>query len=247
MRYDQFSESTYRTSYGSIFYRHNEVDGACLVLLHGLGADSRVWSRLVECLPESTHIFALDLLGHGNSEKPRVNYTVDLQANALREFITANCRNATVLGHSYGGWIAAYYASSGLECRALVLEDAAGLESMLGELRASGTYDSYKAKLLKEVLLQNNNDNYAMSSIIANIDRGALTTQMLDSISKPTLVIWGTADNVISAKYANEFNNRIRNSKLVLIHGAGHDAHYTNAKEVADALLEFQNGIAGPE
>ncbi|MEM0074658.1 MAG: alpha/beta hydrolase [Candidatus Micrarchaeaceae archaeon] len=239
MRYEDFSEEEYKTSYGNIFYRHNNASGRCLVLLHGLGADSRVWKRFIEYLPENMHVFALDLLGHGNSEKPRINYTVEMQANAIREFVKANCDHAVVFGHSYGGWIAAYYAYKGFECEGIVLEDAAGLESNFYDLKTSNRYENYKASLLKAVLMQNNNERYVIESIIDNSGKCVLTRQMLDSINKPVLIIWGTNDNVIDVKYAYEFNKFVRNSKLILVNGAKHDAHYTNAEEVANALIDF--------
>ncbi|MEM3228006.1 MAG: alpha/beta hydrolase [Candidatus Micrarchaeaceae archaeon] len=239
-----FYESYAETSYGRIFYRHNNASGKNIVFLHGVGADSRVWKRLVEYLPESMHVFALDLLGHGNSDKPRVNYTVEMQAKALSEFISANCGKAVIFGHSYGGWIAAYYAYMGFSAEGIILEDAAGLKSYFDEIANSGNYEVYKEKLLKNLLMQNNNDEYAMKSIVQNESANALTDSVLSYIKIPTLIIWGTSDSIVDKKFAYRFNESISGSKLIMVEGAGHDAHYTNPKEVAEAIEHFVGELA---
>jgi len=48
MDYKDFIDSYIETKYGKIHYKHNNSNGIELVLLHGLGANSIVWRKLVE-------------------------------------------------------------------------------------------------------------------------------------------------------------------------------------------------------
>ena len=66
-----------------------------------------------------------------------------------------------------------------------------------------------------------------------------LTRESLSSIVKPTLIIWGSDDKTIDAKYARLFNEYIKGSALEIVWGAGHVAHYTHADEVKGLLLKF--------
>src|ERR1700675_2835862 len=48
--------------------------GAPVVLLHGLGGDGSRWTPNIEPLAKDFHVFALDQIGFGESDKPLANY-----------------------------------------------------------------------------------------------------------------------------------------------------------------------------
>src|ERR1700733_10628448 len=48
--------------------------GAPVVLLHGLGGDGSRWGPNIEPLAKDFHVFALDQIGFGESDKPLANY-----------------------------------------------------------------------------------------------------------------------------------------------------------------------------
>ena len=87
-------------------------DGDPIVLLHGLLSDNTTWDALVAELAErGLRVFAIDLLGHGLSSKPRGLYLLDDFALTLDEFLTAvGVASATICGHSLGGAIAVHFA-----------------------------------------------------------------------------------------------------------------------------------------
>src|SRR5262247_1561098 len=47
-----------------------------VVLLHGLGGDSTNWALTIPALSDKYHVYALDQIGFGNSDKPITNYSV---------------------------------------------------------------------------------------------------------------------------------------------------------------------------
>ncbi|WP_127481301.1 alpha/beta fold hydrolase [Nocardioides pantholopis] len=85
--------------------------GPALLLLHGLGCDHTTWSPVIEALAEHHTVIAPDLLGHGQSDKPRADYTLGGYANGMRDLLTVlGIEQATVVGHSFGGGVAMQFA-----------------------------------------------------------------------------------------------------------------------------------------
>src|SRR5471030_562428 len=54
--------------------------GAPVVLLHGLGGDGSRWGPNIEPLAKDFHVFALDQIGFGESDKPLANYHTGMLA-----------------------------------------------------------------------------------------------------------------------------------------------------------------------
>ena len=85
--------------------------GPALLLLHGLGCDHRTWAPVIESLARRYTVIAPDLLGHGESDKPRADYSVGGYANGMRDLLTVlGIDRVSVLGHSFGGGVAMQFA-----------------------------------------------------------------------------------------------------------------------------------------
>lgn len=85
--------------------------GPPLLLLHGLGCNSGTWLPLMPRLAERFTVIAPDLLGHGDSDKPRGDYSLGGYANGMRDLLTLlEVDRVTVVGHSFGGGIAMQFA-----------------------------------------------------------------------------------------------------------------------------------------
>lgn len=102
--------SRIKLSQGQVFWR--EIgSGPAVVFLHGSFCDSSQWLPLMEQLSSDYHCFAPDLLGFGESERPNIHYSIDLEVECLAEYLEAlHQRQVYLIGHSLGGWIAASYA-----------------------------------------------------------------------------------------------------------------------------------------
>src|SRR6185436_15596878 len=80
-------------------------------------------------LAERHTVVAPDLLGHGQSAKPRGDYSLGAHANGLRDLLgVLGHERVTVVGHSLGGGIAMQLAYQFPElCERLVLVSSGGL------------------------------------------------------------------------------------------------------------------------
>ncbi len=120
-----------------------------LVLLHGLGSSAAGdWGQVMPKLAETHHVLALDHLGFGNSDKPLIQYGIQIWVDFLGEFLREKrVADFMLMGESLGGWIAAQYTLQALRGDAgraigtsftlprptrLVLCDAAGFREALG-------------------------------------------------------------------------------------------------------------------
>src|SRR5919206_5325611 len=103
--------------------------GPVILLLHGVAGSSETWTPVIESLAERYTVVAPDLIGHGESAKPRGDYSLGAFASGLRDLLQAiGHERATVVGHSLGGGIAMQMAYQFPErCERLVLVSSGGL------------------------------------------------------------------------------------------------------------------------
>lgn len=81
--------------------------GPALLLIHGIGMNHRTWLPVIGQLSKNFTVIAPDLLGHGESDKPRADYSIAGYANAMRDLLLfLDIPSVTVVGHSLGGGVA---------------------------------------------------------------------------------------------------------------------------------------------
>jgi pimeloyl-ACP methyl ester carboxylesterase len=82
-------------------------DGSPIVLIHCYTCALNWWDGMRPALERRHRVVAVDLLGHGGSEKPGSGYTPTNQAKLVAEALTKlRVRDAEVVGHSLGGAVA---------------------------------------------------------------------------------------------------------------------------------------------
>jgi pimeloyl-ACP methyl ester carboxylesterase len=103
-------------------------NGRVVILIHGYGAMIEHWRWNIPVLAESATVFALDLLGFGESDMPDVHYSARLWRDQILDFMDSRgIERATVVGHSMGGLVAAQFAHDFPErTDGLVLVDPSG-------------------------------------------------------------------------------------------------------------------------
>jgi pimeloyl-ACP methyl ester carboxylesterase len=93
-----------------VTYR-DEGSGDVVLLIHGMGGSSQTWRDVIPALAKKYRVIAPDLLGHGQSDKPRGDYSVGSFAVMVRDLLDAlGISEVTVVGHSLGGGVAMQFA-----------------------------------------------------------------------------------------------------------------------------------------
>lgn len=103
--------------------------GPVLLLIHGITNSSSSWDPVAAQLATRFTVIAPDLLGHGESAKPRGDYSLGASASLMRDLLVAlGHERATIVGHSLGGGIAMQMAYQFPErVERLVLVSSGGL------------------------------------------------------------------------------------------------------------------------
>jgi len=85
--------------------------GPTVVLVHGIAGSSTTWRAVMPALAERYTVIAPDLMGHGQSAKPRGDYSLGAYASGIRDLLAVlGQERATVVGHSLGGGVAMQFA-----------------------------------------------------------------------------------------------------------------------------------------
>ncbi|MFN2408118.1 MAG: alpha/beta fold hydrolase [Pyrinomonadaceae bacterium] len=116
-----------------IYYLDQGKGSDAFVLVHGWGSNHDFWRAQVPDLAKRARVIALDLPGHGKSDKPETSYTMDYFAAAIDAVMKdAKVERAVLLGHSMGTpVIRQFYRKYPQKTLALVIVD--------GGLRPFGT------------------------------------------------------------------------------------------------------------
>src|SRR6185369_2632155 len=241
--------------------------GPTVILLHGLGGSSQVWQFSIPALAEKYHVIVPDQIGFGKSDKPLVNYRIRTYVDFLDQFCKQlKIERATLVGNSMGGWIAAMFTASFPDrVDKLVLVDAAGYAPpkdfdtrVYFALNPSTRADMKVliAKVFYNKAFQTDaavdqaiaarlaaGDGYTINSITESIIRGEdFLDDVVKTIKRPTLIIWGRQDGLVPLAEGERFNKDIAGSKLFVIDQCGHVPNIEKPGEFNAAVLKFLAG-----
>jgi pimeloyl-ACP methyl ester carboxylesterase len=88
-------------------------DGSPIVLIHCFSCALDYWDGMRPALEEEHRVVAIDLRGHGGSEKPGSGYAVPEQANLVAEALRdLGVSDAEIVGHSLGGAVSVALAEA---------------------------------------------------------------------------------------------------------------------------------------
>jgi pimeloyl-ACP methyl ester carboxylesterase len=120
--------------HGEQFAVRDEGQGEALLLIHGMAGSSLTWRAIQPELAKKYRVIAPDLLGHGQSAKPRTDYSLGAFAVGLRDLLDElGVDSVTVVGHSLGGGIAMQFLYQHPDyCRRLILISSGGLGPDVG-------------------------------------------------------------------------------------------------------------------
>jgi len=217
-----------------------------LVFLHGAGGSRFSWQLQTHHFKDS---LAIELPGHpeGRGFKTIEEYTAWLDEYLQRSAL----RDSVLIGHSMGGAIAIEYALHSSSLKGLVLvgtgarlrvrqdlmskimEDYKEASKFIARVSTSPNCDPIVIeRIAKEILKVNPEVTYGDFLACNNFDR----MNDLQNINARALVICGADDQMTPPKYSQYLHEKIRNSRLVEVPGAGHSVMLEKHREFNEAL-----------
>jgi pimeloyl-ACP methyl ester carboxylesterase len=108
-----------------VHYRNYGEGKEAVVFIHGWSCNLNFWKANIPAFINQSRVIAIDLPGHGASDKPQVTYSMDLFARAIAAVLEdAKVERATLVGHSMGTpVIRQFYRNYPNKTRALVIVD----------------------------------------------------------------------------------------------------------------------------
>jgi pyruvate dehydrogenase E2 component (dihydrolipoamide acetyltransferase) len=223
-----------------------------IVFLHGLGGSQSTWANVLGDLAGTYRIAALDLPGHGASDKPSPNnadYSIASLASAVGEAIeTLELAPAVIVGHSLGGAVALQLALERPKLvRALALVNSAGLgneisDELLERINAEPSRDGARQLLElyfadRRFILERGIDDMYAARTAPGADAAVKATaaaafsregqkevfvDRLGALEMPVLFAWGELDRVIPADHGVAAAEALPASWLEIVEGVGH-------------------------
>jgi len=97
--------------------------GESLIFLHGIGGHAEAYARNIAAHAKHFHVYSLDMIGHGLTDGPDIDYSLGTFAAHLGDFIdTIGAKQVLLSGESLGAMVATRYAVENPErVRKLVL------------------------------------------------------------------------------------------------------------------------------
>ena len=225
-----------------------------IVMLHGWRSDSSVWMSLMQALDDGeTRMIAPDLPGFGNSEPPiRPEGVAGYREIIEHVMDRLSLHGAVVLGHSFGGSIAATLAAVRPELVSrLVLIDSAGIREDTSDKRLKRTVARMVRPLFRPAFMQpmrrriyaamGAGDYVARPDMQEHFRRIVAEdiSSFFEQIQQPTLLLWGENDEDTPLEDGKRMHEAIGPSELVVLEDAGHFSFLDDAPEAVAQIQSF--------
>ena len=224
-------------------------EGESLVFLHGGGASALIYKKLLKVLGREYSVVAPDLPGFGKSDAPERVWNLEDYAKFVEDFAkNLNLTNITLIGHSFGGGVALAFTNRSSRVSKLVLVDSIGLpphidfipvifkfakEIFLAFIHGTFAFLVFK-QAFSSFLCHIRDENIVVKSLKEILYKDY--TPLLESVTTPTLILWGTKDWLFPPEeHAEKFKKKIPNSTLKHVKGA-HNWCIFKPRKLVEAL-----------
>ena len=242
--------------------------GTTIVLLHGFLENKTMWDFYVPELAKKNRVIAIDLLGHGETECLGYVQTMEENADAVHEVLSAlRIRKAIFVGHSMGGYVALAFAElypdniKGL----VLLNSTSRADSEERKTNRDRAIKAVKQSFINFISLSianlfSEDNRERLSSEIESVKNKALKTPLQGIVASlegmkirkdrevllhltqyPKMLILGEKDPVLNY---DETKEQIENTEMKLVtFPDGHMSHIENQEDLLKTFLFFFKSI----
>jgi len=221
------NEKNFNTGEVTLNYAEGDATGFPLVLIHGFSDKWQTYQPIITPLAQSWHIYALDLRGHGKSEKKPGAYRYRDYFHDLERFMDDVVAEPAVLfGHSMGGVISIMYAAAHSDkTRALIIGDS--------------------PMNFKDSQFQKQISYHYLRAIYEDLSKGYETEGLLPKIKCPVLLLRASPkkDGHIPDADLIKAKTLIKQLHTVQYEDIGHDLHKVKPSRILDDVARFLESV----
>ncbi len=233
-----------------------------LVLIHGLGASTKMWFPQIPAFSAHFPVILIDLPGCGKSSAIEGEYRIEDAVELVRNTLSKmNINRINILGISFGGFVALEYANKYTdEVNSLILASTPNGFSDTYKTGALKMLQTYKDLSIKEIienridkafgkLASNEIKDYLIEiivqtehSVYLNMAHAPLSYNFQKSsrnITQKTLIINGELDYLATIESANIIKKQIQNSSVYILKDTGHACSMENPVAFNKQVLKF--------
>lgn len=234
-----------------------------IIWLHGFCISSEIWDNCLPHFDENFCSVSLDLPGFGDSPLIYFESLADLAEQIYQALKNQNIPNATLIGHSLGGYICMEIARKHPEfCNSLILFHSNAFEDSDERKKIREVYlDAYE-RFGTDFFLRNFHENlfYQKQADVINFlkekhaDISVETLQCYTAAMKdrrgyddiltnqmPKMIIAGAFDQAISSEEYLRMYNKAENCELLMLANSAHMGMMEESEKAAKAILSFLN------
>lgn len=233
-----FQHEGLKLHYVDVDKRVDKTSGIPLLFVHGAGSSHLAWSLQLRDLPDEFRLIAIDLSGHGKSEKMEGDLSIEEhfaeEVSSLVKHLGLN--DFVLVAHSMGGGVAMAYTlkEAVVKPRGLVLVDTSSDLDLtkLGVGLAKDTIENHIRLFKKEYFDEITDVKKAESRLLSANPQVMIRdlaacnsfdiTDKLGLIDIPTFVIVGENDDVISPAIAKKLETALPRADLAVVKNADH-------------------------
>jgi pimeloyl-ACP methyl ester carboxylesterase len=245
------------------YLEQGERHGTPVLFLHGFTASHRHFDLNLPIFPREFHVFALDLRGHGDSDKPDCCYShADFVADVIAFMDALSLQRVALVGHSMGSLIAHEIAVDYPDrVEKLVLMGSA--PTAVGDpstpplqMLVAGLSDPLDPAFVRQFeqsiffgpVPQSFIDTATAESlkipaaiwqkVVAGITTEDHSAKLVD-IRAPTLILWGDQDEIFSRADQDRLLALIPDSRLIVFPQVGHGLHVERPHRTVHDIVHF--------
>lgn len=252
----------------NIYYKQYGT-GDPVVFLNGVIMSTNSWSPFIKAVAKNYNMITVDLLDQGKSDSCEDKYTLNTQAQILKDFLDElKLKKVNLMGMSYGGKLAQVFTLNYPEkVRSLILSNTDSYTTNImkdigkGWEYAASTLDgdmfsvitmpymysynyyekNYEDILIKQKILSSILNEEWYQRFKRNLDSAEdyNILHKIKDIKVPTLIISSEFDAITPLKYQQLIHKGIESSKWTIIKGTGHAAMYEKPDEYISIIMEF--------
>jgi len=229
-----------------------------LLILPGWQGSKASWQNFINLAQTDFEVYCFDLPCFGEEPCPEEVWGIENYADFVLEKIKRlNLHKPVMLGHSFGGAIAAYLVASqqgefsrliltgpaifrqSKSLKKIIFFPLAKLGNFIFSMPVLNKYSGLMKKILYRLANSDYNETSGIKREIYKKITGQDLSQTVRKINLPTLIIWGEKDGYVPVGQGKKLAKLISDSRLKIIPGGKHGLHLQMPEKLYGIIKNF--------